>query len=124
MSIGGEHLGELLRQLVAVEPQAREVGAETVCDWSGSLAQVEARLLVRVLSAAAAIEGVSSVREAMLHAAAEIFDASFMDVHDVAPVFAIEEGTLDPSEQEYVQGLGEELAAVSRAGLKVAPWAG
>jgi len=110
MSIGREHLGELLRKLVAAEPEVREEGAETVCDWSASLARDEARLLVRVLSATAATESVSSVREAMLHAVAEIFDASYMDVHDVAPVLVMDEIILDPSEQEYLRGLREDVA--------------
>lgn len=123
MSIGRERLGELLRQLVDSVPAVREEAAEIVCDWASSLSQGEMRILVRVLSAVAAVEKSPTVREAVLHAVAEVFDVSCADVHDIAPIFTIVASTLGPSEIEYVRGLRDDLAMVSGdVAIAVAPW--
>jgi hypothetical protein len=79
-------------------------------------------MLVRVLAAVAAGEENLIAREAQLHALAEIFDGSGADLHDIAPVFAIEENALDPSEREYVDALISGFTSDLTERIRVRSW--
>ena len=109
MSVGRPNLAELLTKLVASSAEIREEGAENVCDWSESFDDFEAKVAVRVLSAVAAAESDAKAREAQINAIVEIFDASSMDIGDIAPVFSIGGDDLGPSERIYLVELREKL---------------
>jgi hypothetical protein len=101
VSIGRVRLSQVLASLIADTPAEREEGAEVVCDLHHSLDSLELKIIVRVLSALAAVEDSPTAREAQLHAVTEILDVDVTKRDDVAPILQIDPNTLVGSEIEY-----------------------
>lgn len=108
MSIGREHLGRLMSDLVSDSADEREAAAETVSDWAdspGTYSDFEARMLVRTLALAAAAEDSTIAREAELNALTNLFSSKSMSAVDVTPVLNMSTADLGPSELEHIEGL-------------------
>ena len=113
MTVGVEHVVELVRRIVSESPDEREAGAENASDWSRLFDQEQVDTVVRLLAATASIEQQRRVREAQLHAILEISDSATVGSGLLYPLRRLKPGMLDAEQLGYLNELGIQLEGES-----------
>ncbi|MER5929831.1 hypothetical protein [Streptomyces sp. NPDC002054] len=98
-----EELLQLIRKLVADDPQRRARGADELTDWIRLYTSTDGRILTGVLAIAAACESDAIALEAQLNAIIQLGDLADDDA--VSYVRSLESESLPPGLSDYVDDI-------------------
>ncbi|UNZ17801.1 hypothetical protein [Streptomyces sp. 891-h] len=98
----------MIKDILSPEPEVRNRAADTTTDLTSSYSEEDVRVLVRTLSAAAALESNQGALEAQLHAISEIDITGPTRPDDFYFLRKINRATLPEQLDEYLRDLFEQ----------------
>lgn len=105
MAVPADQLMELVRHVTDRDSRQRELGADRTTDWMGSYSEADGRILVGVLTIAAASERDHGALEAQLHALLELGSRGFTDFRSLSRLREIDRDPLPSNLRDYVDDL-------------------